>query len=116
MQQMFVWTFGDVVGVVAAVVVAATFATIALKQWVTSAICKHDGAVDETMACDAICRKCGKNLGFIGAWRDAHKSAHCMCDACKDGDLHYSDCAVHNAPAIPRGSCDCGAVHNAELT
>jgi len=28
--------------------------------------CKHDGGVRETSACDAICRKCGKNLGFIG--------------------------------------------------
>ena len=23
---------------------------------------------------------------------------------------HYSDCAVHNAPAYPDGECDCGAV------
>jgi hypothetical protein len=21
---------------------------------------------------------------------------------------HASDCAVHNAPALPRGECDCG--------
>lgn len=33
--------------------------------------CKHDGDVNETSACDAICRKCGKNLGFIGTWRAA---------------------------------------------
>lgn len=32
--------------------------------------CKHDGAIHETQACDAICTKCGKNLGFIGAWRN----------------------------------------------
>lgn len=25
------------------------------------------GGVNETQACDAICRKCGKNLGFIGS-------------------------------------------------
>jgi len=31
--------------------------------------CRHDTGVNETQACDAICRKCGKNLGFIGAWR-----------------------------------------------
>lgn len=23
---------------------------------------------------------------------------------------HFSDCAVHNAPALPKGPCDCGAV------
>lgn len=25
------------------------------------------------------------------------------------GDLHASDCAVHNEPAYPAGPCDCGA-------
>ena len=33
---------------------------------------------------------------------------HCMCGACKDGAIHASDCAVHNAPALPTGVCDCG--------
>lgn len=31
--------------------------------------CPHDGGYGETQACDAICRKCGKNLGFIGNLR-----------------------------------------------
>jgi hypothetical protein len=31
--------------------------------------CKHACGVHETQACDAICRECGKNLGFIGDWR-----------------------------------------------
>lgn len=34
--------------------------------------CKHL-RVRETMACDAVCRDCGKNLGFIQIWRDANK-------------------------------------------
>lgn len=32
------------------------------KQW----RCKHTAGVSETMSCDAICKECGKNLGFIG--------------------------------------------------
>lgn len=28
--------------------------------------CDHDGGVNETRSCDAICKLCGKNLGFIG--------------------------------------------------
>jgi len=32
---------------------------------------------------------------------------HCMCESCKDGDIHSSDCAVHNMPAYPNGLCDC---------
>ncbi|WP_249183276.1 hypothetical protein [Burkholderia cenocepacia] len=34
---------------------------------------------------------------------------HCQCPACRTGVIHASDCAVHNAPALPRGACDCGA-------
>ncbi len=30
----------------------------------------------------------------------------CGCDACKDYP-HRSDCAVHNAPALPIGPCNC---------
>jgi hypothetical protein len=29
--------------------------------------CKHNKGVNETSACDAICKSCGKNLGFIGS-------------------------------------------------
>ena len=32
----------------------------------------------------------------------------CQCPACKITP-HASDCAVHNAPAYQKGSCDCGA-------
>jgi hypothetical protein len=34
---------------------------------------------------------------------------HCQCDACASGVLHASGCAVHNAPALEPGPCDCGA-------
>ena len=34
--------------------------------------CKHL-RVRETMACDAVCRDCGRNLGFIQQWRDVNK-------------------------------------------
>jgi hypothetical protein len=39
-----------------------------IKQW----RCKHL-QYRETMACDAICRDCNKNLGFIGTIRDKDK-------------------------------------------
>lgn len=32
----------------------------------------------------------------------------CQCSACKADGLHLSSCAVHNAPALPVGPCDCG--------
>jgi hypothetical protein len=31
----------------------------------------------------------------------------CMCAACSRKELHSSDCAVHNAPAMPAGECTC---------
>ena len=33
---------------------------------------------------------------------------YCQCEACVGGSIHASDCAVHNAPALPKGPCDCG--------
>lgn len=38
---------------------------------------------------------------------DQTRRGHCQCDACRDGTIHASDCAVHNAPAYPKGPCDC---------
>ncbi len=35
-------------------------------------------------------------------------TAHCTCPACDDNTIHASDCALHNAPALPVGPCDCG--------
>ncbi|MBG0871427.1 hypothetical protein H0X91_15755 [Burkholderia sp. 9777_1386] len=39
----------------------------------------------------------------------ASQPKHCQCPACRADVIHASDCAVHNAPALPRGPCDCGA-------
>lgn len=41
--------------------------------WLAQSNCEHP-EVSETQACEAICRNCGKNLGFIGTWR-ARKAA-----------------------------------------
>jgi hypothetical protein len=39
----------------------------------------------------------------------------CQCDACKDGVIHSSDCAVHNEPTEPAGTCSCGAERRAKV-
>jgi hypothetical protein len=33
-----------------------------------------------------------------------------------DGSNHASDCAVNNGPALPVGSCDCGATDTGSVT
>lgn len=67
-MSVFVWTLGDVV-LVACVVLSFIGLVVVLglqafEQW----RCKHLNYF-ENQACDAICRKCGKNLGFIGVVR-----------------------------------------------
>ena len=71
MTPVFVITFGDVFGLIALAVFLLVFVFVYAKQAWNQSRCKHDGSVNETMACDAICRQCGKNLGFIGKWREA---------------------------------------------
>lgn len=36
---------------------------------------------------------------------------YCQCPACRKGPLHWSDCAVHNAPSEEPGPCDCGGFY-----
>lgn len=72
---MFIWTIGDVIGVFVIAIFAVIALFIAISEWIRQSRCKHDGGVNETQACDAICRGCGKNLGFIGAWREKQRSA-----------------------------------------
>ena len=35
---------------------------------------------------------------------------HCQCEACKNGNIHDSDCSVHNGKALPVGPCDCSQI------
>ncbi len=45
-------------------------AVCGVLRWRRQSSCKHDKGVMETRACDAICLRCGKNLGFIGALKN----------------------------------------------
>lgn len=71
--MMFVITFSEVLAAVVVVIFTTLLLVIEVMSWLKQRRCKHDGGVNETQACDAICRKCLKNLGFIGAWRDSQK-------------------------------------------
>lgn len=69
MTPVFVITFGDVFGMIALAIFLLVAGYFYAKEAWKQSRCKHDGGVNETMACNAICKKCGKNLGFIGNWR-----------------------------------------------
>jgi hypothetical protein len=72
MGQIFVWTLSDVLYVIVGILLLGALALVSVAEWWRQSRCKHDGGVNETQACDAICRKCGKNLGFIGNWRKSN--------------------------------------------
>ena len=67
---MFVITFSEIMGVIVVLFVVTIIPALHIINWLKYRNCKHDGGVNETSSCDAICRKCYKNLGFIGAWRE----------------------------------------------
>ena len=69
MTSVFVWTVSDVFGLILCVVIAVTLIPIYLWNWIKTLRCQHPSVI-ETQACDAICTKCGANLGFISAWRN----------------------------------------------
>jgi len=73
MHFVFVWTFGDVISLLVIGLIILVVLIGSLKQWFKQARCKHNN-VHETRACDAVCSQCGKNLGFIGTWRERHKT------------------------------------------
>ena len=50
-------------------IIVLWFAYIGIKDYIKQAMCKHE-EYRENMACHAICRKCGKDLGFIGTIRE----------------------------------------------
>lgn len=72
---MFIWTIGDAITAVIVAIFLIIWLYVGIATWIRQARCKHDGGVNETQACEAICRECGKNLGFIGTWRDKQRSA-----------------------------------------
>lgn len=66
---MFVWTISEVIGLVINGLIWSAVIGIVLFRVIRQARCRHT-KVFENGSCDAICRQCGKNLGFIGAWRE----------------------------------------------
>ena len=39
---------------------------ILVREYLGQLTCDHTGGINETRACHAICKLCGKDLGFIG--------------------------------------------------
>lgn len=70
---VFVITARDTVGLVILAILFLAFLFVWGPYIWRQLSCRHNGPIGETTSCDAVCRKCGKNLGFIGAWREKQK-------------------------------------------
>lgn len=65
---LFIVTPSDVVALVVVACIVVTAVVGLVVTLAKQALCKHS-RVFENRACDVVCRKCGKNLGFIGSYR-----------------------------------------------
>lgn len=67
------WIVAEIGSFIAAVlIVSAAVGLLSLPRIMRRMGCKH-ARFHETMACEAVCLDCGKNLGFIGKVRDRGK-------------------------------------------
>lgn len=69
---MLVWTIPDLINVLLLIIIGLVFGVLYLSTWWKQRHCPHDKGFGETSTCDAICRGCGKNLGFIGKFHNQH--------------------------------------------
>lgn len=70
---MFIWTISDIIGMVILALIALVTIVGTVCKLITQRTCKHTN-VWENGQCHAICRKCDKDLGFIGTWREKQKA------------------------------------------
>ena len=69
---MFVYSLETILGLIGFVLIIAYSVFIGIKTWWKQKRCAHQ-RYRENMACHAVCNDCGKDLGFIGAWREKQK-------------------------------------------
>lgn len=69
-DMLLFWLAQHLVNLALALLLMLPAVFFVLRQVWRESMCEHNGTISETSACDAICNNCGKNLGFIGAWRN----------------------------------------------
>ena len=70
---MFIYTIGDIIEVAFMVVILVAITCIMILKFMQQYRCSHEKYF-ETMACNAVCIKCGKNLGFIGSVQEERRA------------------------------------------
>ena len=76
-ESLYFWLMRPIAEVLTAPAIVVTFAILyglyLLPGYIRQRKCLHTD-VHENGRCDACCRDCGKNLGFIGTWRDKQRA------------------------------------------
>ena len=76
----------------------------------------HHGKANKAVT---ILREALEHIGIAARQLAAIKAVeqtHCQCKACINGNIHDSDCSVHNGDALPVGPCDCSLAALAQPT
>lgn len=74
-QIIVVVSIVELIGILLFVGAIFVWLSLTISDAVKQKMCDHDGGVNETQACDAICKLCGKNLGFIGTEENKKRRA-----------------------------------------
>lgn len=69
---MFIFTLQDIVVLLSLGIIIIFTIILGIKTAIKQKFCKHANFF-ENGSCDAICRSCGKNLGFIGRLKEKIK-------------------------------------------
>ena len=69
---MIIFSIVDILALILGLIYLIWVCSLKYKECKKQFMCPHH-EVHETMACEAICDECGKNLGFIGTWRNTHQ-------------------------------------------
>lgn len=69
MMTMFIFNIADLLFLLGGILVVLLWVWVSGCKAYRESRCKHNKGANETLSRDAICKSCGKNLGFIGDWR-----------------------------------------------
>lgn len=94
------------------------------RSEVDGRVIHKDAAIDEVEKVLAAAIGVPLSANVIAAYDPATKPDRSMWSNWESGSGyivrvdggHWSDCAVHNGPALPAGECDCGGVPPTALT
>jgi hypothetical protein len=66
---MFIYTIREVIAAIIILIIAFCYLAVWFQDQLKKRKCKHE-IYYETPSCHAVCKKCRKDLGIIGAWEE----------------------------------------------